>query len=604
MLDRPQLPRALNSMTSERWLWALCAGLSAVLPFVSPTSVGPITMFLSQLTAVLGAGLWLLAWGGGTGLEKGPAVSLAPSTRMLVALLLVVAASQLVTPAPLGSRLIPCGVLCLAAALVWASAGAARQGRLEVFVIPLLWALLVAGALSVGIGVVQVFFPSSSGTWLVSAAGYPGRAYGNIRQPNSLAMLLLWALCATVWLARRRRLPSAVVLLLVTWLVFGVVLTSSRMGLVGLAGLALWGLWDRHLPGRLRLLLSIGVPGLGALGWLCMEQWALHTGHYFYGDDQVHKTLHGDASSSRFRIWQQTILLIGQHPWFGVGPGAYNFYWTFTPLHDRPTQFWDHSHSLPLQLAVESGIPFACAVVTALAWIVWRCRAQFRSPATHPACDTRVAWMMLALLGLHSLLEYPLSYAFFLLPAAVLAGWATSCDGESCGQFEAASPTSAKPSRRARWAALCMGVLTLAAGAKAEIEYYAIVVLFDPILAAGPLDPMSKRVEEGQRSLFFGHLADYAKVTMHHRTQPQLSEYRRPLYALIDSRLLRAYAKALDARGELVRARAVAARLREFHDPAMDPFFAGCDALTGPLPFQCKTGEPVDPEALDPRAVQ
>lgn len=43
-----------------------------------------------------------------------------------------------------------------------------------------------------------------------------------------------------------------------------------------------------------------------------------------------------------------------------------------TPFPGRPVAFFDHSHNLPLQLAVESGL--AGAVLAGVAWAGWRAR--------------------------------------------------------------------------------------------------------------------------------------------------------------------------------------------------------------------------------------
>ena len=54
-------------------------------------------------------------------------------------------------------------------------------------------------------GAVQVFAPElADGRW-VAFATTPGRAIGNMRQPNQLSTLLLWAAAAAVWPATARK---------------------------------------------------------------------------------------------------------------------------------------------------------------------------------------------------------------------------------------------------------------------------------------------------------------------------------------------------------------------------------------------------------------
>ena len=143
---------------------------------------------------------------------------------------------------------------------------------------------------------------------------------------------------------------------------FAVVLTASRTGVLGVGLLALWGLLDRRLsrPTRLLLLLS---PLLYALAWAGLSAWAEASRHAFGGETRLAEA---DLSGSRFGIWANTLELIRQQPWTGVGFGEFNLAWTLTPFPGRPVAFFDHTHNLPLQLAVELGLPLAGLVLALL----------------------------------------------------------------------------------------------------------------------------------------------------------------------------------------------------------------------------------------------
>ena len=51
-----------------------------------------------------------------------------------------------------------------------------------------------------------------------------------------------------------------------------------------------------------------------------------------------------------------------------------------TPFPGRPVAFFDHSYNLPLQLAVESGLPLAGAVLAGVAWAGWRAVGRWSMP--------------------------------------------------------------------------------------------------------------------------------------------------------------------------------------------------------------------------------
>ena len=51
-----------------------------------------------------------------------------------------------------------------------------------------------------------------------------------------------------------------------------------------------------------------------------------------------------------------------------MGFGEFNFAGSMTPLLGRPTPCFDDTHNLPLQLAVELGLPRATVVMALLSW--------------------------------------------------------------------------------------------------------------------------------------------------------------------------------------------------------------------------------------------
>jgi hypothetical protein len=212
---------------------------------------------------------------------------------------------------------------------------------------------------------------------------------------------------------------------------------------------------------------------------------------------------------------------------------------------------------------------------------------------------------MLAVVGVHSQLEYPLWYAYFLLPTALLAGWACS-GGAQPLTTGSASARRAGSGGVQRPLALAVGAVTVTMSAWAAAQYYTVAVIFDPGLSFGDADLLPQRIARGQRSLFFGHHADYAEVTMAEAPQSVLAHFDRPAYHLWDTRLMTAYAKSLAAHGDVEAARSVAARLREFRNPAADEFFAECTSArpaTAALPFQCGVDPQWPAQALRPLAI-
>lgn len=591
-------------ISSDTLRMPLLALLAVAAPLLIGGSLSPSSTFFNQVCAVFGWGLTLAIWG----LRPGHRMHATPrfdaqraSGTCLLAALAVLSLGILASAAPLGQRLGPLACIALAAAVAVAAAQAAPPShgpRPQSLAPAVLLALLAAGLYSVLVGLLQVFLPDWTDGRFISHRTAEGLAIGNIRQPNQLSTLLLWACAAAVWWSVVRRWRLDVLAGLLAALLFAVVLTASRTGAIGVVMLALWGLVDRRLPRRVRLLL-LASPVFYALAWWGMTQWAATAGHTFHGGQRMTATLHGYGSDSRVNTWLNTWALIKTHPWTGVGFGAYNFAWTLTPFPGRATAFFDHSHNLPLQLAVEFGLPAALLVLGLLAASLWAGRRALSAADDERALSARTALFMLAVVGVHSLLEYPLWYAYFLLPTAALWGWYAGLAREAV-QEPSPRPAPADAGAGAgtvpRLVAL-FGALTVAASAYAFFDFWRVATIFEPQIPGGSA-PLAERIERGRQGLLFGQHADYARVTMAERPHEVFDSFNRPLFHLLDTRLMIAYARALAGRGELEKARNVAARLREFNKPDAEEFFDVCEAT--PTAFQCGSGPALPYAALLP----
>ncbi len=584
-----------------------------VPPALLATNVPPSATFLNQAAAVSGWGVFCVV--------LALRVMRAPSALMpraggglralLFALALLMAAcamSWALNGLPGSMALSAIGLLAAAGLVAVVGAATMDSGGGVAAFRALCIALAVAGVLSVAVGMVQVFAPGwADGYWIASTA-LEGRASGNLRQPNHLSSLLLWSLVGVLWLCeslddQRWRLARAGLFALMVGFIFGLVLSASRTGMLGVLVLAVWGALDRTLSRRSRLMLCAS-PLIYALCWGGLTTWADLTGHVFGGAARLRSET--DISSSRFSIWSDTLGLIAQHPWFGVGWGEFNLAWSLTPFPHRPGAFFDHTHNLLLQWVVELGLPLAMLVTALMSWAMWRAwcasRQRTAAPDRERALLLRAAWMMVLLVAWHSLLEYPLWYAYFLLPAAFAFGL---CLGEG-GRGSAASGVSghavavsavqaatrhAPPVRQglvARGAALLAASLLMMTGGLASvIDYLPVVAIFEPPDDAPPL---ADRVAAGRRSWLFSHHAEYAAATTSQAPAEVLRAMDDAKHFLLDTRLMTAWASALAEVGDVERARHIAARLREFRNAASKGFFAPCESEPEPgvePPFQC-----------------
>ncbi|MCY7304954.1 MAG: Wzy polymerase domain-containing protein [Rhodoferax sp.] len=316
-------------------------------------------------------------------------------------------------------------------------------------------AWLVAAAISSGIGLLQYFGWSSALAPFVNTTPI-GEAFANLRQRNQFATLTNIGL-ATLFLSSVHRnfgimrLPSSwrasdgqpgwAVVGVATLMAVGNAASSSRTGMVQLGLililLAVWGYWRQAATRTLALtvLLAYGsaaliLPRLAGLDPSASGILArLQDG--------------GPACSSRWTLWGNVWQLVIDKPWWGWGWGELDFA-HFMRLYSGPRfcDILDNAHNLPLHLAVELGLPVALCACGLGLWMVWRAR-----PWREASPVRQMAWAVLALILLHSMLEYPLWYGPFQM-AALVCTWLllTTRGGISVSETGAARPPdSAQP---------------------------------------------------------------------------------------------------------------------------------------------------------------
>jgi O-antigen ligase len=350
-----------------------------------------------------------------------------------------------------------------AAGILLALAFDSQQGQNPRMVRAVVLAWAMAAGLSAGIALLQYFgLTARFGVWLNHTE--MGQAFGNLRQRNQLATLLNIGFAAALWLAAKPRpkvpargtnrtqqfagdgpgqpvtsplfkLSLALVLALTACVSAANVASSSRTGLFQLAlvvALSLWwlhcqtsdtGLQKRTIYAVLLTatltyaLATVTLPLLAGLDPLSSGAWA--------------RLRAGDAAcSSRMTLWSNVLHLIAQRPWAGWGWGELD-YAHFITLYPgtRFCDILDNAHNLPLHLAVELGLPVALALCSCAVWLVWR-----EQPWREREPTRQLAWTVLAVILLHSLLEYPLWYGPFQTAAALciwLLWWSPSHVGSA-----------------------------------------------------------------------------------------------------------------------------------------------------------------------------
>ena len=275
---------------------------------------------------------------------------------------------------------------------------------------------VVAGLVSCVIGLCQYYgLADSFSPWMNSNS--IGKAFANLRQPNQFATLTNIALAAVIWLAVRPSIGLVsdnyfsrykyLWVLCACLLAIGNAASASRTGLVQLLALcAVSFYWQGRHHTLVKRVLLAALMSYGMAVWLLPTLAGLDLSVY----GTMARIQQGDRlCASRITLWSNVLHLIAQKPWLGWGWGELD-YAHFITLYNEPRfcDILDNAHSLPLQLAVELGVPFALLVCGGFTW--WALRQK---PWAERDVTRQMAWAVMAVILLHSMLEYPLWYGPF-----------------------------------------------------------------------------------------------------------------------------------------------------------------------------------------------
>ncbi len=242
----------------------------------------------------------------------------------------------------------------------------------------------------------------------------PMRPYANLAQPNQLALIYFFSL-ATVWyFYRTEKFPAWACALSAALILWGIVLTQSRIGWILIPVFYAYTLKDlirsKHTGSLAITLLAAAYVVLNLL--LPQLSQALGFAAGAAAD-------HVGGRSERTVLWQIAWQLAAQHPWLGVGWYGYGAGQVNMAADFGPAIQVAHSHNLILNLAAELGWPAAIIITASLAW--WFYQTCLKTPQTMAVQFFSLCFMAV---GVHSMVEFPLWYAYVLLPVSMFMGMA------------------------------------------------------------------------------------------------------------------------------------------------------------------------------------
>ena len=413
---------------------ALSLGLLAMMvsgPFLLPFHSYPCPGFWSEWWA---GGLGLGAAVTGLTFSRGRSLML-PSVLIVPGILLL----NLLFQFAHGSLVFPQIGLLYAAYLLW-SGMLMILGRHLVTTVGLVrLGDVIASALALGtligavIALTQWLGVPTGGGWIFPKLG--GTVYGNLGQANHHAQYSWLGIASLIYLRGRHFLPRPLMWIAILLIAFGSIPTGSRsvfvypaviLAAIGwlrfrepdgpaaflfadvvlllpvVIALSIFGTWATpHLP-ELSAWLGLPLPG--------------DSGPVMAGS-RLYELVSG--TSARLEIARSAWSAFVQHPWLGQGAGNYgwaSFVAASSQTGDAPFGVAENAHNFILHLMAEFGAPATGIVILVLGMLAKRFLGG--------SWGLEQFWCA-AVLGIgavHALLEYPLWYAYFLGPAALMLG--------------------------------------------------------------------------------------------------------------------------------------------------------------------------------------
>lgn len=282
-------------------------------------------------------------------------------------------------------------------------------GRALLGVMCCIW---VAAMLSAALGMMQWLRIQHILGMYILQADLGDRAMGNLGQANQLATLLLMGVAAFAYSFEKSLFGKTTLYVGIGLLTIGLILAQSRSGLLSVIVLTSFMLWKRRAYAPR---MSVAMVSAWALCFLVGSALLPFLSQSLLLDD-VRSVADSGPVSERFRIWQQTAYAIAQSPWVGYGWNQIPVAHAVGSLAFPSSITYTNAHSLIFDMIAWNGLPIGLVLLSAICYWFW-----VRMKTLKSAADV-LAMASLLPLAVHSLVEFPFVYTYFLIVAGLMVG--------------------------------------------------------------------------------------------------------------------------------------------------------------------------------------
>jgi hypothetical protein len=310
----------------------------------------------------------------------------------------------------------------MAFAMIAGSTLGSRPYGANVLSSTLAWVHLIAGLISGLIATLQI--TGTETAILPFAMPMPHdkaiRPYANLGQPNQLALLFCLAIASAWMLYQSGKLRAAGTISSTLVLLWGLALTQSRIGWIILPlfvlGIGGWRTYSSLKP------IPFFLPPALAVGYAALVLALPEIDFGVASEERVSSPDERVGSiSERWVLVQQAWRISLSYPWLGAGWFEFGPQQISIGADFEPTVYSQHAHNIVMNFAAELGWPATILIFGTLAyWFYRSCLRPIIKRAITP--ETGFATLFLGAVMVHSLVEYPLWYAYVLIPTALIIG--------------------------------------------------------------------------------------------------------------------------------------------------------------------------------------
>lgn len=250
--------------------------------------------------------------------------------------------------------------------------------------------------------------------WIVDLAPN-ARPFANVAQPNLLSTLLIIGLFSVFYFYENHKINKFSSSLAAIFIIFGIALTFSRTAWIFCIVFIVFYLFKKRIIKDEFYLKPLSVfiwSGVFFIYLLLIPYLSEKLGLLYEVD--LNRRVTGGAE--RLSMWSQLLDIIQKQPFLGYGWNQLNIAQMSVDNINSTHPVFGYSHNFILDLFIWNGILIGIILVGIIGYFYMNLSIKINQK------NDLILLAMIGIIVLHSILEYPFAYSYFLIPLAFLTG--------------------------------------------------------------------------------------------------------------------------------------------------------------------------------------